>query len=192
MTEEQDEGIAAIMRTAPVIPVIVIDEIGTSAEAMAARTIAERGVQLIATAHGNTLENLLQNPTLSDLVGGIQAGLWRFPANGAPVPLCAGHPRLDVWTLARAAPDLLWVATNDGLYRVDGAGDCRREDGAAEALHSLPRPPGGDVAEHPVPTVRVRSGARELIAVPPPLLLDGRTIERDVPEYAAAAPVWRD
>ncbi len=53
--------------------VIVIDEIGTAAEAMAARTIAERGVQLIATAHGNTLDNLLQNPTLSDLVGGIQA-----------------------------------------------------------------------------------------------------------------------
>lgn len=53
--------------------VIVIDEIGTTAEAMAARTIAERGVQLIATAHGNVLENLLQNPTLSDLVGGIQA-----------------------------------------------------------------------------------------------------------------------
>jgi stage III sporulation protein SpoIIIAA len=53
--------------------VIVIDEIGTTAEAMAARTIAERGVQLIATAHGNTLENLLQNPTLSDLVGGIQS-----------------------------------------------------------------------------------------------------------------------
>jgi hypothetical protein len=52
--------------------VIVIDEIGTAAEALAARTIAERGVQLIATAHGNTLENLLQNPTLSDLVGGIQ------------------------------------------------------------------------------------------------------------------------
>ncbi|HYN21224.1 MAG TPA: AAA family ATPase, partial [Thermoanaerobaculia bacterium] len=53
--------------------VIVIDEIGTTAEAQAARTIAERGVQLIATAHGNTLENLLQNPTLADLVGGIQA-----------------------------------------------------------------------------------------------------------------------
>jgi len=53
--------------------VIVIDEIGTQAEALAARTIAERGVQLIATAHGNELENLLQNPTLSDLVGGIQA-----------------------------------------------------------------------------------------------------------------------
>jgi stage III sporulation protein SpoIIIAA len=51
---------------------IVIDEIGTEAEALAARTIAERGVQLIGTAHGNTLENLLQTPTLSDLVGGVQ------------------------------------------------------------------------------------------------------------------------
>jgi stage III sporulation protein SpoIIIAA len=52
--------------------VIIIDEIGTSLEAEAARTIAERGVQLIGTAHGNTLENLMLNPTLSDLVGGIQ------------------------------------------------------------------------------------------------------------------------
>ncbi len=51
--------------------VVVIDEIGTEAEASAARTIAERGVQLIGTAHGRTLENLLMNPTLSDLVGGI-------------------------------------------------------------------------------------------------------------------------
>jgi len=53
--------------------VIVVDEIGTEAEAQAARTIAERGVQLIATAHGNTLDNLLINPTLCDLIGGIQA-----------------------------------------------------------------------------------------------------------------------
>lgn len=51
--------------------VIIIDEIGRELEAMAARTIAERGVQLVATAHGNTLENLMLNPTLSDLVGGI-------------------------------------------------------------------------------------------------------------------------
>ncbi len=51
---------------------IVIDEMGTEQEATAARTIAERGVQLIATAHGNTLDNLIMNPTLSDLVGGIQ------------------------------------------------------------------------------------------------------------------------
>jgi len=53
--------------------VIIIDEIGTELEAAAARTIAERGVQLVGTAHGNTLENLMLNPTLSDLVGGIQA-----------------------------------------------------------------------------------------------------------------------
>ncbi|MDM7461967.1 MAG: R3H domain-containing nucleic acid-binding protein [bacterium] len=52
--------------------VIIIDEIGTELEAYAARTIAERGVQLVGTAHGTTLENLLMNPTLSDLVGGIQ------------------------------------------------------------------------------------------------------------------------
>jgi stage III sporulation protein SpoIIIAA len=53
--------------------VIIIDEIGTDLEAAAARTIAERGVQLIATAHGNALENLIMNPTLSDLVGGIES-----------------------------------------------------------------------------------------------------------------------
>ncbi len=53
--------------------VIVIDEIGRELEAAAARTIAERGVQLIGTAHGNSLENLLLNPTLSDLVGGIES-----------------------------------------------------------------------------------------------------------------------
>ena len=53
--------------------VIVIDEIGRELEAQAARTIAERGVQLIGTAHGNALDNLLVNPTLSDLVGGVSA-----------------------------------------------------------------------------------------------------------------------
>jgi len=53
--------------------VIVIDEIGTELEAQAARTIAERGVQLIGTAHGNNLDNLMLNPTLTDLIGGIQS-----------------------------------------------------------------------------------------------------------------------
>lgn len=51
---------------------IIIDEIGTELEAQAARTIAERGVQLVGTAHGNTLDNLILNPTLADLIGGIQ------------------------------------------------------------------------------------------------------------------------
>lgn len=53
--------------------VIVVDEIGTEAESYAARTIAERGVTLVATAHGNTLDNLILNPTLADLVGGIES-----------------------------------------------------------------------------------------------------------------------
>ena len=53
--------------------VIVIDEIGTELEAQAARTIAERGVMLVATAHGNALNNLIKNPTLCDLVGGIES-----------------------------------------------------------------------------------------------------------------------
>ncbi len=53
--------------------VIIIDEIGTELEALAARTIAERGVQLVGTAHGNTLDNLMMNPTLADLIGGIQS-----------------------------------------------------------------------------------------------------------------------
>ena len=70
-TEQHAVMIEAVENHMP--EVIVIDEIGTAAEALAARTIAERGVQLIATAHGNTLDNLLRNPTLSDLVRGIQA-----------------------------------------------------------------------------------------------------------------------
>jgi stage III sporulation protein SpoIIIAA len=68
--EQHDVMIEAVENHMP--QVIVIDEIGTELEAAAARTIAERGVQLVATAHGNSLGNLLVNPTLSDLVGGIQ------------------------------------------------------------------------------------------------------------------------
>ena len=53
--------------------ILIIDEIGTELEAQAARTLAERGVQLIGTAHGNNLDNLMLNPALSDLIGGIQS-----------------------------------------------------------------------------------------------------------------------
>ncbi|MEI6500678.1 MAG: R3H domain-containing nucleic acid-binding protein [Armatimonadota bacterium] len=71
-TEEQhDVMIEAVENHMP--QVIVIDEIGTADDAFAARTIAERGVQLIGTAHGNNLDNLMSNPTLADLIGGIQA-----------------------------------------------------------------------------------------------------------------------
>ena len=70
-TQQHEVMIEAVENHNP--EVIVIDEIGRELEALAARTIAERGVQLIGTAHGQTLDNLLQNPTLSDLVGGIEA-----------------------------------------------------------------------------------------------------------------------
>lgn len=68
---QKDIMIEAVENHTP--EVIVVDEIGTEAEAQASRTIAERGVMLIATAHGNCLESLIKNPTLSDLVGGIQS-----------------------------------------------------------------------------------------------------------------------
>lgn len=67
--KQRDLMIEAVQNHTP--EVIVVDEIGTEEEAMAARTIAERGVMLVATAHGNTLENIIKNPTLSDLVGGV-------------------------------------------------------------------------------------------------------------------------
>ena len=70
-TQQHEVMIEAVENHNP--EVIVIDEIGRELEALAARTIAERGVQLIGTAHGQTLDNLLLNPTLSDLIGGIEA-----------------------------------------------------------------------------------------------------------------------
>ena len=70
-SQQHDVMIEAVENHMP--EVIVIDEIGTELEATASRTIAERGVQLVATAHGNTMENLITNPTLSDLIGGIDA-----------------------------------------------------------------------------------------------------------------------
>lgn len=69
--KQHDIMIEAVENHTP--EVIVIDEIGTVAEADAARTIAERGVILVGTAHGNNLENIIQNPTLSDLIGGIES-----------------------------------------------------------------------------------------------------------------------
>jgi stage III sporulation protein SpoIIIAA len=69
-TNQHEIMIEAVENHMPEI--IIIDEIGTELEAVAARTIAERGVQLIGTAHGNALENLIKNPTITDLIGGIQ------------------------------------------------------------------------------------------------------------------------
>ncbi len=71
VSQQHDVMIEAVENHMP--EVVVIDEIGRVEETLAARTIAERGVQLVATVHGNTLDNLLANPTMSDLIGGIQA-----------------------------------------------------------------------------------------------------------------------
>ncbi len=71
VAQQSDVMIEAVENHMP--EVVVIDEIGRIEETMAARTIAERGVQLIATVHGNTLDNLLANPAMSDLIGGVQA-----------------------------------------------------------------------------------------------------------------------
>ncbi len=71
VAQQHDVMIEAVENHMP--QTVVIDEIGRLEEAMAARTIAERGVQLIATVHGNTLDNLLNNPSMSDLIGGIGA-----------------------------------------------------------------------------------------------------------------------
>ncbi len=69
--QQKDVMVEAVENHMP--EVVIVDEIGTEQEAQAARTIAERGVMLIATAHGNTLENLIKNPTLSDFVGGVSS-----------------------------------------------------------------------------------------------------------------------
>jgi stage III sporulation protein SpoIIIAA len=120
--------------------VIVIDEIGTELEAAAARTIAERGVQLIATAHGQTLENLLVNPTLNDLLGGIQS-----------VTLSDEEARrrgTQKTVLERKAPP-----TFDVLIEI--------QDRARVAIHQ----PLADVVDAalrgPLPTPRVRMRTRE-------------------------------
>ncbi len=100
--------------------VIVIDEMGTELEASAARTIAERGVQLIATAHGNTLDNLVMNPTLSDLVGGVQSVTLgdqeaRYRGTQKTVLERKGPPTFDVVVKIQ---DWSRLAVHDGVAHV--------------------------------------------------------------------------
>ena len=136
--------------------VIVIDEIGTELEALAARTIAERGVQLVGTAHGNTVENLIKNPTLSDLVGGIQSVTLGDDE--------ARRRRTQKTVLERKAPPTFaiavemlerqrWVvhddvaATIDSLLRgVEPPAQVRTVDDSGEVtvIHEEPQPPVRD------------------------------------------------
>lgn len=124
--------------------VIVVDEIGTLAEAAAARTIAERGVQLIGTAHGNTLENLVANPTLADLVGGVQTvtlGDEEARARGTQKTVSErrGPPTFDVvvelvsYAEVMVHPDT--AAAVDALLRGEApAGERRARGEAGEVL----------------------------------------------------------
>ena len=143
--------------------VIVIDEIGTAAEAMAARTIAERGVQLIGTAHGNTLENLITNPTLSDLVGGIQTVTLgdeeaRFRGSQKTVSERKALPTFDaVVEIAGRDEVILHTDTTnavDKILRGMGAGGIRRTPEGEQTV--APPPPAAAVAsapsESPAPT----------------------------------------
>jgi stage III sporulation protein SpoIIIAA len=148
--------------------VIVIDEIGTTAETQAARTIAERGVQLIATAHGNTLENLLQNPTLSDLVGGIQA-----------VTLSDEEARrrgTQKTVLERKAPP-----TFDVLIEIQDKDRLAVHHDVAEVVDRLLR----DIPPRPETRVRLDGGGMEIVDAeprnpqPPPAPREGARRRRE-------------
>jgi stage III sporulation protein SpoIIIAA len=135
--------------------VIVIDEIGTELEAAAARTIAERGVQLVATAHGNTLENLMMNPTLSDLIGGIQS-----------VTLSDEEARrrgTQKSVLERKAPP-----TFDVVVEIQNWSHVAVHESVAEVVDAILR------GQPTLPTVR-RRGPNGEVLIEEPLLPPGRT-----------------
>jgi stage III sporulation protein SpoIIIAA len=137
--------------------VIVIDEIGTALEADAARTIAERGVQLVGTAHGNTLSNLMQNPTLSDLIGGIESVTLsdeeaRRRGTQKTVLERRNPPTFDslveIQSFSRVAVHEEIAGTVDALLRgFDVEAEVRTlgQDGEIEAVERLPL--HGDTAE---------------------------------------------
>jgi stage III sporulation protein SpoIIIAA len=164
--------------------VIVIDEIGTEAEALAARTIAERGVQLIATAHGNTLDNLLQNPTLMDLVGGIQAVTLsdeeaRRRGTQKTVLERKAPPTFDV-VIEIQEKDRLAVH-HDVATVVD-----RYLRGVTPRPESRVRTTGGDVEISPPPAAAVASWAPEGPFAPKPPEHDDRPGHRTLRIYPYA------
>ena len=185
--------------------VIVIDEIGTELEAQAARTIAERGVMLVATAHGNALENLIRNPTLSDLVGGIQSVTLGDEE--------ARRRRTQKTVLERAADPTFpmavemhsrhrWLIHRDVAATVDlqlrghSARPEIRElsaDGQVQRRQESapPRPPlsPAERAVTPIAGSGLRP-AKALVPVPlpDPLVAPQRPIDRDAPARAMVAP----
>jgi stage III sporulation protein SpoIIIAA len=138
--------------------VIIVDEIGTEAEAAAARTIAERGVQLIGTAHGNTLENLVKNPTLSDLVGGVQVvTLSDEEARRRRTPKTVSErrapPTFDIVVEMMDRDEMIvhpdTAAAVDALLRGFSPRGERREQAANGQIHV--RVQEGELPAHPTP-----------------------------------------
>jgi len=136
---------------------IIVDEIGTATEAMAARTIAERGVQLIGTAHGNTLENLVLNPTLSDLIGGVQTVTLsdeeaRLRGTQKTVSERKAPPTFDIVVEITARDEV--VVHPDTAQAVDAIlsgiqpkGVTRRGSAAAQAPPASEPEPAGEMAQ---------------------------------------------
>ncbi len=136
--------------------VIIIDEIGTEAEAIAARTIAERGVQLIGTAHGNTLENLVQNPTLADLVGGVQTVTLgddeaRFRGTQKTVSERKAPPTFEQVVELVARQELIvhtdTAAAVDAILRGEEAGGLRRTPEGENRVEAEPAPANGQAGK---------------------------------------------
>src|SRR5579871_6650688 len=151
--------------------VVVIDEIGTELEAAAARTIAERGVQLVATAHGNTLENLMMNPTLSDLIGGIQS-----------VTLSDEEARrrgTQKSVLERKAPP-----TFDVVVEIQNWSHVAVHENVAEVIDAVLR------GQPVVPTVRRRGPGGEVL-IEEPLLPRARTAPLPDADHPAFSPLTR-
>lgn len=185
--------------------VIVIDEIGTEAEAFAARTIAERGVQLIGTAHGNSLENLLMNPTLCDLVGGIQAVTLsdeeaRRRGTQKTVLERKAPPTFDI-IIEMIEKDKLAIhhdvaSTVDRILRGETPRPevrVRLPDGTIQVVQS------GDSAEPARETVTIRSSAppRERVQLPStvrifPYGVSRNRLERAIRELRVPAYIVRD
>ena len=172
--------------------VIIVDEIGTAAEAAAARTIAERGVQLIGTAHGNTLENLVMNPTLSDLVGGVQTVTLsddearlrgtqktvnerKAPPTFDAVVEIVGRDEVVVHPdTARAVDDILRGIRPGGVRRTAGEAGVPREPSARP---DAPLPLPSEAAERPV-RIHPYGISRDLVErVIRDLRLDARTVK---------------
>jgi stage III sporulation protein SpoIIIAA len=159
--------------------VIVIDEIGTELEAAAARTIAERGVQLVATAHGNTLENLMLNPTLADLVGGIQTvtlGDEEARRRGTQKSILErkAPPTFDViveiqhWDRVAVHEDVAEVVDELLRGRAIAAVTRYRDEGGAVRVENAP-PPRVSAASGLGPAPRRAPAPVPLVAEPAPL-----------------------